>query len=159
MDVNIAALTLMCLAFTTGLLLVVSFIEKPIFPLIASPQTSRDRECDVRETHSIMQSCLRRTGPGIMVPITGFATLAAAVQSFQRGYDVLSIFVVIGTLALMILAGLAATPAARRVRDADTYEDDFETVATPLFRLARLHHTMLLAIIPLTLAQLALLFY
>jgi len=159
MDVNVAALTLMCLAFSTGFLLVVSFIEKPIIPLLAMPHVARENESDVRWIHSLMKDFLAYTGPGIMLPVTICATFAAGIQTWQREYEVVSVFVVIGAALMMIIAGLIVTPAAHGVRKTKTYEDALEVVAKPLLRLARMHHTMLLGLIPLTLAQLALLFY
>jgi len=159
MAVNVAALTLMCLAFSTGFLLVVSFIQKPIFPLAASPLHIHEHESDVRWIHGLMKSFLNFSGPGMMVPVTAFAVLTAVAQTWMRGYDVVSVFLAIGTGVMLVMASLVATPAARKVAASKTYEDDLQVIAAPLFRLARMHHTMLLALIPLTLAQLALLFY
>ena len=159
MAVNVAALTLMCLAFSTGFLLVVTFIQKPIYPLAAQPLHIQEHESDVRWIHAHMQSFLFYAGPGSMVPVTAFAVMAAVVQTWQRGYDVVSVFLAIGTGIMLVMTSLVATPAARKVTRTKTYEDDLEEVAEPLFRLARMHHTMLLGLIPLTLAQLALLFY
>jgi hypothetical protein len=123
------------------------------------PQIAHEHESDVRWIHSHMQAFLQYAGSGVMVPVTAFATLAAAVQAWQRGYDVVAVFVVMGAAILLVMATLVAAPAARGVCRTKTYEDDLDAVALPLFRLARMHHTMLLGLIPLTLAQLALLFY
>jgi hypothetical protein len=123
------------------------------------PHVSREHESDVRWIHSAMQELIRYAGVNVLLPVTVFAALAACLQAWQRGCDVVSVFVAIGAGCMMVMASFVISPAARGVRDTKTYEDEFEEVARPLFRLVRMHHTMLLGLIPLMLAQLALLFY
>ena len=88
MAVNVAALTLMCLAFSTGFLLVVSFLQKPILPLATSRHLVRENESDVRWIHANMQSFLQFTGPSVMVPVTVFATIARLDEAPGGGLTV-----------------------------------------------------------------------
>ena len=153
-----AALTLLCLGFLGGFLLVLSFLERPILPIMTAPHQMRENESDVRWTHSQLQAFVKFVGINSLMPVMFIAFIASGYQMIQHSFDVISVIIAGGVGLLFITTCLFTSPAMRRVRDTAAYEADLETVSAALFRMVRLHHAMFLAVIPLTLAQLFLLF-
>ncbi len=157
MAVN-AAVTLLCLGFLAGFFLVLSFLERPILPIMTTPHTMREHESDVRWTHSQLQTFVKFVGMNSIVPASLIAFLAAGYQMVVLDFNVIAVLITLGAAALFFIACIHAGPAMRNVRDTSAYEDDLDSVSVALFRMVRLHHIMFLVVIPLTLAQLFLLF-
>lgn len=153
-----AAVTLLCLGFLAGFFLVLSFLEKPIMPIMTAPHSMREHESDVRWTHSQLQAFVRFIGINSLLPVTLIGFLAAGYQMVLHQFDVISVIVAAGVGTLFFVSLVFAAPAMRAVRDTAAYEEDLANVSSALFRMVRLHHGMFLAVIPLTLAQLFLLF-
>lgn len=158
MHVNVAALTLMCLGFLAGFLLVLSFLEKPILPLLSAPHAMREHESDVRWTHSQLQSFAQFVGANALLPVILLALGASVYQMVACDFHVFAVFIAIGIAVLFFVSTIHASPAMRQIRDTAAYEDEIDQISSALFRVVRLHHNMALAIIPIILAQLVLLF-
>ena len=153
-----AAVTLLCLGFLAGFFLVLSFLEKPIRPIMAAPHEMREHESDVRWTHSQLQAFVKYIGVNSLVPITLIAFIATLGQTYFHRFEVMSVIVAGGVGVLFLVSFFHASNVMRSVRDTSAYEEDLANVSSSLFRLVRLHNGMFMAIIPLTLAQLFLLF-
>jgi len=158
MHMNVAALTLLCLGFLAGFLLVLSFLEKPILPLLTAPHATQEHESELRWTHSQLQAFARFVGANPMLPVMATALVASGIQVVVCDYNVVAIFVAMSIAILALVTTIQTGPAMRRVRDGAPYEDALDTVSSSLFKVVRLHHNMALAIIPIVLAQLVLLF-
>ncbi|MEM8629653.1 MAG: hypothetical protein AAGF74_00320 [Pseudomonadota bacterium] len=158
MDVNVAALTMLCLGFSAGFLFVLNFIERPILPLMSAPERAAEHEDDIRGVHAFLAAFIAHGGPNLLLPFLVAATGFSIWQTTLRGYDVASLFVMVGLITLLGVLIVIVTPAARSVRDTGAYEETLDDVSTTLFRLVRVHHNAFLAILPLTLAQLVVLF-
>ena len=158
MEINIAALTTLCLGFSAGLLFVLAFIERPILPLMSSPDEIRDHEDDIRGIHAFLQAFTQHGGPNLFVPFVLLATMMSFWQAADRGYDVASLFVVVGLFTLLGTSILAISPASKDVHESDTYGEPIEEISTSLFRLVRLHHNAFLAMAPVIAAQVFILF-
>ncbi len=153
-----AAVTLLCLGFLAGFFLVLSFLERPILPIMTAPHEMREHESDVRWTHSQLQGFVRFIGINSLLPVMVVAFIASGYQMILYDFDVIAVGVAAGLGLLFFVTCIHAGPAMRSVRDTSAYEADLDSVSAALFRMVRLHHGMFLAVIPLTLAQLFLLF-
>ena len=159
MVVDASALTMLCLGFSLGFLLVISFIEKPILPLIAEPAQAQHYEDDIRGVAAFLQSFLTHSGVNVLIPVLLLALIASGYQSYTRNFDIFSIFVSMGLVTLFALAVIRIAPASRFVRETSPHDSDIDTVALHLFRLVRLHHNTFVAVIPITIAQIVCLYY
>ena len=158
MEFNAAAVMMLCLGFAVGYLVVLSFLERPILPMMASPDATAENEDDLRDMHAMFRSFLRYVGNNILFPISMIATTMAALQAVIRDFDPLSMFVLIGLVMMVCVSLFRIRPLAVRLRELNSFEHDLDDVAGSLFRLVRVHNVLMIGAIPVTLAQFLLLF-
>ena len=115
-------------------------------------------ESDVRWTHSQLQAFVQNIGIQALLPVIFVAFVASGYQAILANFSVVSVIVSGGLFILFFITCIHAGPAMRDVRDTSAYEADLDSVSSALFRMVRLHHVMFIAVVPLTLAQLFLLF-
>jgi hypothetical protein len=159
MFVDASAVTMLCLGFALGFLLVISFIEKPILPLIAEPSHAHRHEADIRGVARFLRSFLAGSGDNALVAALLLALIASGYQTYVRTFDIISIFVSFGLVVLLALSVIRIAPAARFLRDTIPDETDIATVATNIFPVVRLHHNTFVGLVPIIIAQTVCLFY
>ena len=158
MEFNAAALATLCLGFSTGFLLVLSYIEKPILSLATQPDKLAENEDVIRGVHGFLQSFLNYAGSNVLMPLIVLTLAMVTVQGMERNFDTFSLFVMCATFGLLVVDIVHIRPAARLVQAEGAENQKLEQMTSSLFKLVRMHHAIFLIIVPLTLAQLVLLF-
>lgn len=85
----ISTLTTVCFALATGIFLTLSYIEKPIWPLMTQPRDDQVSDQQVRLIHAELKRVIKLLSPTI-VTIMGTATILTVVQAWKRGFDLAS---------------------------------------------------------------------
>ena len=149
---------MMCFGFALGYLLVLNFIERPILPLIGEPSEIGVYEQDIRGVHALLRALQGYSGTKVFLPIGALALITSGWQAYFRDFDFVSLAVLLNVLGLTYLATFRLIPESMRLKRIESYFEDLDDVSNSLFRVARLHQSLLIAIVPLTLAQTTLLF-
>jgi len=158
MEFNVAGLTTMLLGFTLGYQLVLSLIEKPVLPLIGSPEKLPAHEADIRGVHAILRTLQYYAGTKVILPVMTLTLGMGVWQAYSRQFDAMSMFVLIGLIAVAYLVIVRVAPLAARLHKSSSQAIDLEDLSLQLFRVVRLHNKLFVAVFTVTLAQATLLF-
>ena len=152
----ISALTTVCFALATGIFLTLSYIEKPIWPLMKQPKHEQVSDENARLIHGELKRVIKLLPPTMMT-IMGTGTILTVVQAWKRNFDLASMT----TLVFLIIGlGYILTQLFGRIEAVEKTSSDGEivTVRTGLGRLAAIHHVGLFTASGLCLLQLVLVF-
>jgi hypothetical protein len=150
----ISALTTVCFALASGIFLTLSYIEKPIWPLMSQPENSEVSDQNARVIHAELKRVIKLLPPTMMT-VMGTGTLLTVIQAWKRNFDLASVT----TLVFLIIGlGYILTQLFDRIHAVENTPSDGEivTVRTGLGRLAAIHHVGLFTASSLCLMQLVL---
>jgi hypothetical protein len=85
----ISTLTTVCFALATGIFLTLSYIEKPIWPLMIQANHNEVSDQQARLIHAELKRVIKLLPPTMMT-IMGTGTILTAVQAWKREFDVAS---------------------------------------------------------------------
>ncbi len=142
------------LGLGTGIFVVLSLIEKPVWRLMWAPHSAQVGDDEARKVHTILKRVIHLLPPTMMTTM-GTATLLVIVLLVQTGFSTASI--ALATLFFVQL-GLIVARLFKDIRGVDTVPSDGDVVAVRdgLGALALLHHRGLLMTLSTLVAVLAL---
>ena len=152
----VAALALACFAFAAGVFATLSFVEKPVWPLMRDPASPRASDRHARLVHGQLNRMIDLLPP-IMIVTMASALVLILLQLWVHGFAAFALAVV-GVYLVMqgwLVARLRPRIAAVKAVASDT--GDIGAVRRGLGRLAVLHHGGLLTAATLAALQLAIL--
>ncbi|MFQ6549379.1 hypothetical protein AADZ90_015595 [Aestuariibius sp. 2305UL40-4] len=152
-DVLLSLLTGL-LGLGTGIFVVLSLIEKPVWRLMWAPHSAHVGDDEARKVHAILKRVIHLLPPTMMTTM-GTATLLVIVLLVQTGFSTASI--ALATLFFLQL-GLIVARLFKDIRGVDTVSSDGDVVAVRdgLGALTLLHHRGLLMTLSTLVAVLAL---
>ncbi|GFE63878.1 hypothetical protein [Litoreibacter roseus] len=136
-DVLISLLTGL-LGLGTGIFVVLSLIEKPVWRLMWAPDSTQVGDDEARKVHAILKRVIHLLPPTMMTTM-GTATLLVIVLLVKAGFSATAIAV--ATLFFVQL-GLIVARLFKDIRNVDTVPSDGDLVAVRngLGALTLLHH-------------------
>ncbi|WP_411890284.1 hypothetical protein [Yoonia sp. SDW83-1] len=152
-DVLISLLTGL-LGLGTGIFVVLSLIEKPVWRLMWAPSSAHVGDDEARKVHAILKRVIHLLPPTMMTTM-GTATLLVIVLLVQTGFSTAGI--ALATLFFVQL-GLIVARLFKDIRGVDTVPSDGDVFAVRdgLGALTLLHHRGLLMTLSTLIAVLAL---
>jgi hypothetical protein len=150
----ISTLTTVCFALATGIFLTLSYIEKPIWPLMRQPNHDQVSDQNARLIHGELKRVIKLLPPTMMI-IMGSGTVLTVIQAWKRDFDLASV----ATLVFLVIGlGYILTQLLDRIEAVEKTPSNGEiaTVRTGLGRLAAIHHVGLFTASSLCLLQLVL---
>lgn len=150
----VPALVVSFFAFATGFFVLLSYIEKPVWPLMFKTASPKVGDEDARLVHAELKRVIK-IAPPTMMTVMGSGTIFTLIQTWQRDFDWASLTV----LAFLILCmSYIISNLGSRIKAVDEVpsDGDIGNVRRGLGRLAALHHMGLATAGGLTLLQLLL---
>lgn len=130
------------LGFATGIFATLSLIEKPVWPLMPAPRSTRVSDDDARKVHAILKRVIHLLPPTMMTTMVGVTLMMIILFVHSGGSHQY------GGLAAVFFGQLILIAARlfRDIRAVETVDSQGEigTVRDGLSALALLHHRGLL---------------
>jgi hypothetical protein len=148
----VPTLVVLFFAFATGFFVVLSYIEKPVLPLMFNTASADVGDQDVRLVHAELKRIIK-LAPPTMMTVMGSGTLFTIIQAWQRNFD----WATLTVLAFLILSmSYIIFNLGSRIKAVVNVssDGDISDVRQGLGRLAALHHIGLATAGGLTLLQL-----
>lgn len=150
----VSALATACFAFATGIFVALSFVEKPVWPLMLKPSNPKVKDEDSRLIHAALKRVIHLLPP-TMIATMGGGTVLVVIQAWMLGFN----WQATTTLVLLALTlGYAVSQLGGRIQAVETVssDGDIAAVRTGLGRLAALHHIGLAIALGMVVLQLLL---
>jgi len=148
----VPTLVVLFFAFATGFFMVLSYIEKPVWPLMFNTASADVGDQDVRLVHAELKRIIK-LAPPTMMTVMGSGTLFTIIQAWQRNFDWATLtvlaFLILGMSYIIFNLGTRIKAVVNVSSDGDISD-----VRQGLGRLAALHHIGLATAGGLTLLQL-----
>ncbi len=130
------------LAFGSGIFVVLSLLEKPIWPLMWARNSDTVTETDMRAVHAILKRVIHLLPPTMITTMAVSALLFIALlilESFEM-------LMVLAALCFFVQQGLVAARLAKDIAGVDSVDSqgEIDDVRSGLGALALLHHRGLL---------------
>ncbi|MCX2723037.1 hypothetical protein [Roseibium salinum] len=156
MTILISTLATVCFSFACGIFLTLSYIEKPVWPMMRDPMTSRISDDVARTIHATLNRLIRLLPPTMMITM-GAGLVFLLLQAWQRGFAWVTLIV----LAVLVVGlGYILSQLFSRIDAVKNYpaDGDISVVRDGLGKLAAIHHVGLLTAATIVVLQLALIF-
>lgn len=130
------------LAFGSGIFVVLSLLERPIWPLMWARQSDTVLEEDMRTVHAILKRVIHLLPPTMITTMSISALLFIALLVLEN-FDGLT---VLAAVCFFVQQALVAARLAKDIAGVDTVDSqgDIDAVRMGLGALALLHHRGLL---------------
>ncbi len=150
----VPTLIILFFSFATGFFAVLSYIEKPVWPLMFDAQSSAVIDSDARLIHAELKRIIE-LAPPTMMTVVGSGTICILLQAWLQGFNRDSL-VVLAFFA--ICQGYILTQLFSRIEAVKQTSSDvsISAVRTGLGKLAAIHHLGLATVASLTLLELML---
>ena len=150
----VSALATACFAFATGIFVALSFLEKPVWPLMFKSSNPKVKDEDSRLIHAALKRVIHLLPP-TMIATMGSGTVLVMIQAWMLGFN----WQATTTLVLLALTlGYAVSQLGGRIQAVEKVpsDGDIVIVRTGLGRLAALHHIGLAIALGMVVLQLLL---
>lgn len=148
----ISVLAALVLTFAAGIFYVLSVLERPVWPLMRDPGSSRVTDIEAREIHGTLNRFIHILPPSMMTAMSG-AVLLMGAQSWLRCFDPWSTAALLVFLAQLARVALILMPRIDAVKDRPA-DGPARAVRTGVGELAAAHHWGLLMVVSTLLLQL-----
>ncbi|MFB2771963.1 hypothetical protein ACE1AT_22165 [Pelatocladus sp. BLCC-F211] len=148
----VPALVISLFAFATGFFVLLSYIEKPIWPLMFKTASPKVGDEDARLIHAELKRVIK-IAPPTMKTVLGSGTIFTLIQTWQRDFDWASLTVLAFLIPCMSYIFSNVNSRIQAVDEVPS-NGDIEDVRRGLGRLAAIHHIGLATAGGLTLLQL-----
>lgn len=148
----VPTLVVLFFAFATGFFVVLSYIEKPVWPLMFNTTSAEVGDEDARLVHAELKRIIK-LAPSTMITVMGSGTIFTLIQAWQRNFDWAALTILV---FLVLCLGYIIANLGSRIKAVVDVPSDGEigNVRQGLGRLAALHHIGLATAGGLTLLQL-----
>lgn len=148
----VPTLIILFFSFATGFFAVLSYIEKPIWPLMFDAKSDAVIDSDARLIHAELK-CIIELAPPTMMTVVGSGTICILLQAWLQSFSRNSLIVL---MFFVLCQGYILSQLFSRIEAVKETSSDgnIDAVRAGLGKLAAVHHLGLTTVAGLTLLEL-----